>query len=57
MHVQYNAPKSAESGIPQFRRRALLGLFLMALPLSATAAQCQLGDDEWFRRFRLFVKH
>lgn len=56
MLVRYNAPQSDESGITQFRRRALLGFFLMALPLSATAAQCELEDDEWFRRFRLFVK-
>lgn len=56
MPLQHDATRSAESGISRLRRRPLLSLSVLALPLSATAAQCKLGDDGWFRRFRVFVK-
>lgn len=40
----------------QISRRALLSLPLVLLPKSAFGSHCSLGDDEWFRRFRAFVK-
>jgi hypothetical protein len=44
------------SDIRQVRRRVPLGFFLFLLPWSRAAAQPKLGDDEWFRQFRAFVK-
>jgi hypothetical protein len=40
----------------QISRRALFSVFLVLMPKSAFGSQCSLGDDEWFRRFRAFVK-
>jgi len=40
----------------RLQRRAVFGLILFLLPWPATASQPKLGDDEWFRRFRVFVK-
>ena len=37
-------------------RRALFGVFLALTPKSALGTECRLGDEEWFRRFRAFVK-
>ena len=38
------------------RRQALVGLFFLPFPGWAAAGQPRLGDDEWYRRFRVFVK-
>lgn len=40
----------------QISRRGLFSVFLVLVPRSAFATQCRLGDEEWFRRFRVFVK-
>lgn len=40
----------------QISRRTLLSLPLVLLPKSAFGSHCSLGDDEWFQRFRAFVK-
>ena len=38
------------------RRRVFFGLLLLLSPLQPALAEPKIGDDEWFRRFRIFVK-
>ena len=42
--------------IQHLSRRTLFGVLLVLVPRSAIAIQYRLGDEEWFRRFRVFVK-
>ena len=46
---------TAHSGLQENRRQVLFGLLLLLFPYRA-AAQPKLGDEEWYRRFRAFVK-